>query len=273
MNGFYTYTFNLTTMKRFTPQVIFAVLSCIMLFSSCKKDDDMVFDDDFIKALRAKGGYTIIADLYEETEVLGQSYSDVIVINDAAFETYFTDNGITSLDDLSDHEKYLIASYVSNLANTIASGYTGYSNQNFYNQYPTTEYPGSQASQHVSKSGGLKLNGVSITKNEFTINIGNDDGYWARNCHKAATLIPMLEVDDVFDIDVDELSILKTALEITGLYDTLTVGTNGNTLLAPTNVAFNTFLSTGGYATINDVPVDSLKKDITISYCKHEPST
>ncbi|MGB5459313.1 MAG: fasciclin domain-containing protein, partial [Eudoraea sp.] len=55
------------------------------------------------------------------------------------------------------------------------------------------------------------------------------------------------------------LSTLVEALEITGLVTTLE-GPGPFTVLAPTNAAFDLFLATGNFASINDVPVDVLEQ-------------
>jgi uncharacterized surface protein with fasciclin (FAS1) repeats len=55
-----------------------------------------------------------------------------------------------------------------------------------------------------------------------------------------------------------ELSTLVTALNITGLTATLN-GTGQYTVFAPTNAAFNTYLTANGFANINAVPVPTLK--------------
>ncbi|MFC2147690.1 fasciclin domain-containing protein [Bacteroidota bacterium] len=55
------------------------------------------------------------------------------------------------------------------------------------------------------------------------------------------------------------LSTLVEALEITDLVTTLE-GPGPFTVLAPTNAAFDLFLATGNFASINDVPVDVLEQ-------------
>ena len=54
-----------------------------------------------------------------------------------------------------------------------------------------------------------------------------------------------------------DLSTLVSALERAGLVTTLS-GTTEFTVFAPTNDAFDTFLSANGFASVNDVPVDVL---------------
>ncbi|RYZ81530.1 MAG: fasciclin domain-containing protein [Moraxellaceae bacterium] len=56
-----------------------------------------------------------------------------------------------------------------------------------------------------------------------------------------------------------DLSILVTALQRADLVTTLD-GSTDYTVFAPTNAAFNTFLSANGFASINDVPVNVLKE-------------
>lgn len=70
------------------------------------------------------------------------------------------------------------------------------------------------------------------------------------------------------DVDLTTIGIIKgnpifsqlvKAIELTGLSETLK-NTEPHTLLAPADTAFNAFLKTTPYATINDVPKDVLKQ-------------
>jgi transforming growth factor-beta-induced protein len=60
-----------------------------------------------------------------------------------------------------------------------------------------------------------------------------------------------------FVAENDDYSSLEAALEVTGLDETLNSSANF-TVFAPNNAAFNTFLSSNGFSSLEDVPVDIL---------------
>jgi len=59
-----------------------------------------------------------------------------------------------------------------------------------------------------------------------------------------------------------ELTMIAEAIELTSLTSQLNNTTDGVTIFAPTNTAFNTFLSNAGYYSLSEVPVEALKKII-----------
>lgn len=71
---------------------------------------------------------------------------------------------------------------------------------------------------------------------------------------------PMDEVQTITELasDTDDLSSLVAALEAADLVNTLS-GTGPFTVFAPTNAAFDNFLSANGFAELSDVPVALLR--------------
>lgn len=69
-------------------------------------------------------------------------------------------------------------------------------------------------------------------------------------------IIPSNTIVD-FVAENDDYSSLEAALQVTGLDETLNSSANF-TVFAPNNAAFNTFLSSNGFSSLEDVPVDIL---------------
>jgi len=231
-------------MKKLFRNVAIIALSIVAI--SCSKDENKPAQQTITQIAVANPNLSTLVEALQRTGLDEQSSTEQFTVfapTNTAFQNYLTDNGYTSLDDLTNAElTQLLLNHIITGAlqsTQLTTGYIetnatfgGTETDNFINMY-------------VSTASGVRLNGVSSVE---TPNIIASNGV----IHVVNAVIPIPTVVDhvVANPEFDTLQTAVTSPAQSGVLDALSGLTAAApaTLFAPNNAAFATALGAGGFA-------------------------
>ncbi len=221
----------------------------VLLFSSCKDDDDMSEMDEknIVEVAADAGQFTILIEAAQKAGLADalSNTEDITVFapTDDAFRKLLADLGASSLNDIpvADLTNILLYHVIGSkaMSTDLKSGY-----------FPTLSKSGENSiSMYINVEGGVSINkNVKVT----TADLSASNGV----IHVVDKVILPPSVVNIA-LDNDNFSILVQAVVKAGLVDALS-GKGPFTVFAPTNDAFNALFSALGISGIVDLSGEQL---------------
>lgn len=227
------------------------ILSLLLVFNSCDKDEEPpVYETQTIVDLvTATSDLSSLQSALQRADLIsvldGVGPFTVLAPSNTAFESFLSDNGFSTVDDIPvDVLTQVLLNHViaGNLQSTdLSTGFAATS--------ATSAANGSPMSIYIDTSNGVSFNGISSV---VDANIQADNG----TVHIVDAVIGLPTVVDLA-IAAGATSTLVSAVTTANLVDALS-GAGPFTVLAPTNEAFDQFLTDNNLNGLGDIPVATL---------------
>ena len=233
------------------------ILFSMILVASCSNDDDNTITNDgdqtIATYLASDADYSVLVDALQRaglTAALNASGSTTVFApNNDAFTEFLEANDFASLDDIPEEVlSNVLLNHVINGEFVATDFTTGYIRTN------ATASSGLNLSAFVNASDGVVINGTS-TVVEADIEVSNGVVHGVNGVISLPNIATLANVNPNF-------SSLTTALDAASLTVAVSDPTANLTVFAPTNDAFDTFLSDNGFGSLGDVPLPALQQTL-----------